>query len=70
MGKNLVNLGNLKQSMGLQADASILGGGGFSSLSQPVYIKSNSATSSNGDNSNPAPIVPKFIPGVFMTPNL
>jgi hypothetical protein len=69
MGKNLVNLGNLKQSMGLQPDVSILGGGGFSSLSQPVYIKSNSTTS-NGEISNPAPVVPKFIPGVFMTPNL
>jgi hypothetical protein len=52
LGKNLVNLSNLKESMSLNTSEQST----FAS-SQPVYIKA----------SNEA-VQPKFIPGVFMAP--
>jgi len=56
MGKNLVNLGNLKESMALP-DSQIPT---FSSSSQPVYIKQQAPTNIQAQ--------PKFVPGMFMTP--
>ncbi len=47
MGKGLVNLGNLKQSMGIQQDSQITSS--FSTNSTPVYIKS----ATNGAGSEP-----------------
>ena len=57
MGKNLVNLGNLKETLAIPDNHP----SSFSSQSQPVYIK----TAPIIPNSAPQP---KFIPGVFMTP--
>jgi hypothetical protein len=62
MGKNLVNLGNLKQSMGLKEDQQAASS--FSQNSTPLYIKTAGTTSGSSD----APVQPKFIPGVFMAP--
>jgi hypothetical protein len=58
MGKGLVNLGNLKESMSIQPDSTV--SGTFSASSQPVYIKTAAAAESQGQA--------KFIPGVFMNP--
>ena len=58
MGKGLVNLGNLKQSMNLN-EGNSFHAGALSSQSQPVYIK-NATTERTGG------VQPKFIPGVFM----
>jgi hypothetical protein len=52
MGKGLVNLGNLKESMALPESANT-----FSSKSQPVYIKPAPQS---------APGQGKFVPGMFM----
>jgi hypothetical protein len=61
MGKGLVNLGNLKQSMSLKEDQ--MTASSFSQNSTPVYIK----TTGNSTN-NTGEVIPKFIPGVFMAP--
>ena len=61
MGKGLVNLGNLKQSMSLKEDQ--MTASSFSQNSTPVYIK---ATGNSANNTGE--VIPKFIPGVFMAP--
>jgi hypothetical protein len=53
MGKNLVNLTNLKESMSLNTEQTV------ASQQKPVYIKASTDGSS---------VAPKFIPGMFITP--
>ena len=62
MGKGLVNLGNLKQSMSLKEDQQAASS--FSQNSTPLYIKTSGSTNTTGDT----PIQPKFIPGMFIAP--
>ncbi len=66
MGKGLVNLGNLKQSMSLKEDQQVASS--FSANSTPVYIKTASTTGNSSSDAQ-QPVQPKFIPGVFIAPH-
>ena len=55
MGKNLVNLTNLKESMTLMNSEHQ----SVASQQKPVYIKASTDGSA---------VAPKFIPGMFITP--